>query len=657
MKKTLLPLLWVWVLVTATSIYAANAYSSELQDAYSWAYSKHITTMPTIERANMDWNITRAEMAKMIANYAEEVLWKKVDTSKDCNFSDVDTALDEKYDNWITKSCQLWLMWQWITRFRPNDTVSRAEFWTILSRALWWDKNDGWETFYENHLKALKDEWIMNNISNPDSKEVRWYVMLMMQRSNWEWWKNAWNNQQFEMKQGSWNQMWMPWDMNGNQPPKKPEWDMPGSGWMWKPPMMQWSWNQMWMPGDWQTPPAKPDGEWWKWMPWNMMGWNQSNTNISYNWANTISSSTTLSNKSYSSSTANQNSLLIDWWDSTLTSITVSKSWDSDWWDSADFYWTNAAILAKGGKLTIKDSTINTDATHANAVYAYWEGSIIISDSTITTKKNTSWGIMVTWGGTLVANNVTASTEGNSSAPIRSDRWGWTLTVNGWKYTSNWVWSPAIYSTADITVNDAELVSNVSEWVVVEGKNSVKLNNTTVTANNTKLNGQSSTYKTIFLYQSVSWDADEGTAEFDAKDSKIISKNWDTFFVTNTSAKISLENTTITNSVWDFLRIQSWAWWKSGQNGWDVILSLKNQKAEWDIIVDSISSLKMSMSNSSNYIWAINTENQSNNVTVSLDKSSTWTLTADSYITSLDNEVSDNSNINLNGYKLIIANS
>ena len=36
---------------------------------------------------------------------------------------------------------------------------------------------------------------------------------------------------------------------------------------------------------------------------------------------------------------------------------------------------------------------------------------------------------------------------------------------------------------------------------------------------------------------------------------------------------------------------------------------------------------------------------------------STWTLTADSYITSLDNEVSNNSNINLNGYKLIIANS
>ena len=114
---------------------------------------------------------------------------------------------------------------------------------------------------------------------------------------------------------------------------------------------------------------------------------------------------------------------------------------------------------------------------------------------------------------------------------------------------------------------------------------------------------------------------------------------------------------TLTNSVWDFLRIQSWAWWKSGQNGWDVILSFKNQKAEWDIIVDSISSLKMSMSNSSNYVWAINSQNQSNNVTVRLDKSSTWTLTADSYITSLDNEVSDNSNINLNGYKLIIANS
>ena len=83
----------------------------------------------------------------------------------------------------VTESCQLWLMWQWISDFRPKDSVTRAEFWTVLSRALWWDENEWWSTYYENHLKALKAEWIMNKIDTPMDKEVRGYVMLMLMRS------------------------------------------------------------------------------------------------------------------------------------------------------------------------------------------------------------------------------------------------------------------------------------------------------------------------------------------------------------------------------------------------------------------------------------------------------------------------------------------
>ena len=74
-------------------------------------------------------------------------------------------------------------MWQNIDQFRPSDWVTRAEFWTVLSRALWWSENEWWKTYYENHLKALKSEWIMRNISSPESSEIRWYVMLMLMRS------------------------------------------------------------------------------------------------------------------------------------------------------------------------------------------------------------------------------------------------------------------------------------------------------------------------------------------------------------------------------------------------------------------------------------------------------------------------------------------
>lgn len=159
-------------------------YSLELQQAYNWAHENKITTMDSIDRANMNWEITREEMAKMISNFAINVLWMTPDTTKSCFFlnSNINPTLVQS----VIDSCQLWLMWKWISDFRPKDSVTRAEFWTVLSRALWWNKNDWWATYYENHLKSLKAEWIMNKIDSPKNKEVRWYVMLMLMRSTQE---------------------------------------------------------------------------------------------------------------------------------------------------------------------------------------------------------------------------------------------------------------------------------------------------------------------------------------------------------------------------------------------------------------------------------------------------------------------------------------
>ena len=59
--------------IVAPAAFAAN-YGEELEGAYKWAYENGITTMPTIDDANMLAPITRAEMAKMISNYAKNIL-------------------------------------------------------------------------------------------------------------------------------------------------------------------------------------------------------------------------------------------------------------------------------------------------------------------------------------------------------------------------------------------------------------------------------------------------------------------------------------------------------------------------------------------------------------------------------------------------------
>ena len=262
---------------------------------------------------------------------------------------------------------------------------------------------------------------------------------------------------------------------------------------------------------------------------------------------------------------------------------------------------------------------------------------------------------MTTGGGTMNANNLTINTAGTSSAAIRSDRGGGIVTVNQGTYQTTGKGSPTIYSTADITVKNANLIATASEGVVIEGKNSVTLENTTLTDTNNILNGQSTTYKNIFLYQSMSGDAASGQAMFTAKNSTITTNQGDSFYVTNTTAEINLENNQIINndSTGNFLRIQKDSWGNSGSNGGTVTMNLTNQKSSGNIVVDSISSLILNLKNNSSFTGAINTDNQGE-VDLTLDQSSTLTLTGDTHITSLNNADSTNSNINLKGYKLYI---
>ena len=405
---------------------------------------------------------------------------------------------------------------------------------------------------------------------------------------------------------------------------------------------------------DGEAPPDKPDGN----KPngnGGQPGGSSGSSNVSHTGAAEISSDTNNTEEIYSSTTDSENALFVTGGTSTITNPTITKSGDSDG-DNADFYGTNAAVIVKDGTLNINGGTVTTNGSHANGVFAYSNGIINISDTNIKTTSNNSGAIMVTGGGTLTANNVVAETDGNSSAPIRSDRGGGTLIVNGGTFTSHGTGSPAIYSTADITVNDSNLIATTSEGVVVEGKNSVTLNNVTMEATNTKLNSNSETYKAIFIYQSMSGDAEVGTSSFTSKNSKIINNKGDIIFVTNTNTVIELENNEIINNdeSGNFLKISASKWGTTGSNGGTVTLNANNQNMEGNILVDSISTLDFSLKNESNYVGTINGENTAKTLNITLDSSSTITLTGDSYITSLEDVDSSYSNINFNGYKLYV---
>lgn len=324
--------------------------------------------------------------------------------------------------------------------------------------------------------------------------------------------------------------------------------------------------------------------------------------------------------------------------------------------DEADFYGENAAVFAtNGASLDLENMEITTGGTHANAVFSYGEGTTVnIAHSVIETSGNCSGGLMTTGGGTMNATDLNIHTTGNSSAAIRSDRGGGTVNVTEGTYTTDGVGSPVIYSTADITVSDAEMTSTASQGVVVEGKNSVTLNEVKLTADNNKKNGDKSDYyQAVMIYQSMSGDADEGTAKFTSEGSSITNKNGDIFFVNNTRAEIALTETEFTNEGDGvFLRAAAAGWGREGANGGHVDLRADNQTIEGDMLVDSVSSLNLYLSDNSSFTGAVNPEGAAGQVYVELADGAKWTLTGDSFITALTCGADA---IDLNGYKLTVG--
>ena len=431
------------------------------------------------------------------------------------------------------------------------------------------------------------------------------------------------------------------------------------------------------------TPPERPDGnggpggsppEGMNGGPGGFGGGpSGSSADIDYAGAVEISSADTQSSQTYSSTTSDESALLISTSDKvTITDPSVTKSGDSDGGDNCNFYGLNAAVLVKDGTTaTITDGTVTSDADGANGVFCYGGNggkngasgdgtTLIIRDTTIVTTGDGSGGIMTTGGGVTYAYDLDVTTSGRSSAAIRTDRGGGTVVVDGGTYTSNGLGSPAIYSTADITVSNATLTSNLSEGVCIEGLNSITLNNCDLTANNTQRNGNATFLDTIMIYQSMSGDAASGTSHFTMTGGSLSSKNGHVFHVTNTNAVITLEGVKIVNEDADNVLLSVCAdGWSGGSN----IAECKAiaQRLVGAIKVGSDSSLTLELTNGSAYEGSIDgsitnakgetVSTEVGTVSVTVDSTSTWTLTGDSYVTEFSGSAA---NVITNGYTLYV---
>ena len=370
----------------------------------------------------------------------------------------------------------------------------------------------------------------------------------------------------------------------------------------------------------------------------------------SYDTVNEYSSDETVSDTSLESTGTDENAALIsNGAEVTFSNDAISRtSSDSQGGDNSSFYGVGAAVLATDGTAYVKGSTVTTDSKGGAGLFAYGDGTVYAADTDITTQQDTSGGIHAAGGGKLYAWDLNVETNGESSAAIRSDRGGGTMVVDGGTYTSNGVGSPAVYCTADIAVNNAELTANGSEAVCIEGLNSLRLYNSNLTGNMSD-DDQNDTTWTVILYQSMSGDSEVGNSTFQMDGGTITSKNGGLFYTTNTECTITLKDVDITYNDDNEFFLQCTGnnnqrgWGQSGANGSDCNFTADSQDMKGNVIWDSISDLDFYMTNGSTLEGAfVNDESNAGNggdgyCNVVIDKDSTWTVTGDSTITSLSN--------------------
>ena len=185
---------------------------------------------------------------------------------------------------------------------------------------------------------------------------------------------------------------------------------------------------------------------------------------------------------------------------------------------------------------------------------------------------------------------------------------------------------------------------------MIEGANTIVLTDTSLTSSVENKWG-------VMIYQSMSGDAQgtKGTFNMTSGTLANTATTGPLFFVTNSTADITLSGVNVSAGSGMLVEAAGTEKWGiSGSNSGTVFLTADGQTLTGDVEADNISLLTLTLQNGSSIEGAINSANTAKSVNLTLDASSSWTLTADSYLTCLSDTAGISgtsvSNISGNGH-------
>lgn len=338
----------------------------------------------------------------------------------------------------------------------------------------------------------------------------------------------------------------------------------------------------------------------------------------------------------------------------TLENALLQKSGDDTDGDRCNFYGVNSILTAvgEGSSATVSNSSLTATSAGSNGIFATDGATVTVSDTSIDTTADNSRGLDATYGGVITADNVDITTAGDHCAGIATDRGGGTITAVDSTVSTQGSGSPILYSTGDIEVENLTGTASGSQIAGMEGLNTICIENSTLTSSITGKTASDPIANGIIIYQSTSGDAEAttgSTATFTAKNSTLSSaiQSGSMFYLTNTSANITLQNTEL-----DFDSSQATLitacgndsnnWGQAGSNGATVKVKAINQTLEGDIVADTISSINLTLTKGSTWTGsAIIQDNDSATTTtespisITVGKTSSWIVTDDCTVSNL----------------------
>lgn len=291
---------------------------------------------------------------------------------------------------------------------------------------------------------------------------------------------------------------------------------------------------------------------------------------------------------------------------------------------------SSGVYAGSNGKAFLSNVTIETNLEEGKGLCAIGdESSINLTKGMISTSGRSSHGVFATGGGTISLKDVSITTKGEHSSVLATDTGGGKIIAIGGKYTSTGKYSACIYSTGNIVASDATFLSEVDNAAVIEGANKITLTNSSLC---------SVAKSAVMLYSSSA--SPSASSEFKMTNGSITSENGPIFYITNTKATVNIKNVSLSSPSGILIKALKGDWGSdvSGSRpvrGGTVDFIADEQTLGGDIVLDENSSITAVLKNKSKFKGSVNTNNKGKKMNLMIDASSTWEVTADSFLNAL----------------------